>query len=733
MKPIRNISRRSFVKSIGLASGGLILACNTGVFSNDEAKEHTGPITEFNPNLFVQLNSDGSLILVASRSEMGNGVRTSLPSVIADEMEADWTRVEIRQATGDKKYGDQNTDGSRSIRYLYGTMRTMGATVKAMLLQAAAQKWDVPVEECTAANHFIKHSSGKKIGFGDLVEIAKTLPVPENAPLKDPKNFKYIGKELPSIDVEDYANGKAIFGLDKRLPNMKFAAVKRCPVTFGTVKSFDKTAAMAVPGVIDVVEIPKINRPFGALGGVAVVATNTWAAFKGRDALEVTWDEGANNSYSSDTYMEEITANLFKGTKVAKDQGNVNKAFKNAAKIVESTFQLPHLSHAPMEVPNAVAWVQGDTCEVWAPTQEPQATRDEVTNYLDVPRDNVTVNVTFLGGGFGRKSKPDYIVEAVVISKAINEPVQVVWSREDDIRHGYYHTVSAQHMKAAIDANGTVTGWQHKFGLPSITSTFSPGVEFAAGWEIGSASNAPFEIENMKVEVGKAPAHVRIGWLRSVINIPHGFSLNVFADECAAAAGMDPLEHRLKLIGSDRKLGEEDNPYRFNSARLKNVLKRAAKNANWGKTLPEGHAYGLAVHYSFLSYVASIVEVSVKNDEVKVHKVWTCIDCGTVVNKNTVRSQMEGSAVFGMSLAFYGKITAKDGAIEQGNYDDYKMVRMPQAPEIHVDIVESTEAPSGVGEPGVPVMAPAIVNAIFKATGKRYHNLPLEDHGLRLG
>lgn len=730
MKPIKNISRRSFVKSIGLASGGLILACNTGVLSDGDSKENSGPVTEFNPNLFVQLNSDGTLILVASRSEMGNGVRTSLPSVIADEMEADWNRVEIRQATGDKKYGDQNTDGSRSIRYLYGTMRQMGATVKAMLLQAAAQKWNVPIEECTAVNHFVKHTSGKKIGFGDLVEIAKTLEVPENVTLKDPKDFNYIGKELPSIDVEAYSNGSALFGMDIRLPNMKFAAVKRCPVTFGKVKSFDKTAALAIPGVIDVVEIPKINRPFGTLGGVAVVATNTWAAFKGRDALEVTWDEGENKVYSSDTYMEDITANLFKGTKVAKDKGNVDKAFKNADKIVESTFHLPHLSHAPMEVPNAVAWVQGDTCEVWAPTQEPQATRSEVTNYLDVPRENVTVNVTFLGGGFGRKSKPDYIVEAVVISKAIDAPVSVVWSREDDIKHGYYHTVSAQNLKAAIDANGKITGWQHKFGLPSITSTFTPGVEYAAGWEIGTASNAPFEIENMKVEIGKAPAHVRIGWLRSVINIPHGFALNVFADECATAAGMDPLEHRLQLIGSDRIEGDENNPYRFSSIRLKNVLKRAAKNAEWGKTLPEGHAYGLGVQYSFLSYVASIVEVSVINGKVKVHNVWTCVDCGIAVNKNTVRSQMEGSAVFGMSLAFYGKITAKDGAIEQGNYDTYKMVRMHQAPKIHVDIVESTEAPSGVGEPGVPVIAPAIVNAIAKATGTYYHNLPLEDHGL---
>lgn len=730
MKPIRNISRRSFVKSIGLASGGLILACNTAVFSNDESKKISGPLSELHPNLFVQLNSDGSLILVASRSEMGNGVRTSLPSVIADEMEADWNRVEIRQATGDKKYGDQNTDGSRSIRYLYGTMRQMGATVKVLLLQAAAKKWDVPISECTAVNHFIKHSSGKKIGFGELVEIARDLPVPENVPLKDPKDFKYIGKELPSIDVHKYANGTAQFGMDIRLPNMKFAAVKRCPVTFGTVKSYDKTAAMAIPGVLDVVEIPKINRPFGALGGVAVVATNTWAAFKGKEALEVTWDEGENSAYSSDSYMKEITANLFKGTKVAKDKGNVDKAFKSADKLVESTFELPHLSHAPMEVPNAVAWVQGDKCEVWAPTQEPQATRAEVVNYLDVPTENVTVNVTFLGGGFGRKSKPDYVVEAAVLSKAVDAPISVVWTREDDIKHGYYHTVSAQHMKAAINANGKVTGWQHKFALPSITSTFSPGVEYAAGWEIGTASNVPFEIENMKVEVGKAPAHVRIGWLRSVINIPHGFAVNVFADECATAAGMDALEHRLQLIGEDRVLGQEDNPYRFNSARLKNVLKRAAKNAEWGKALPKGHAYGLAVQYSFLSYVASVVEVSVKNGKVEVHKVFTCIDCGTAVNKNTIRSQMEGSAVFGMSLAFYGKITTENGAVVQGNYDDYKMIRIHQAPEIHVEIVDSTEAPSGVGEPGVPVIAPAIVNAIAKITGKYYHKLPLEEHGL---
>jgi len=726
MSTIKNISRRTFVRSIGLASGGLILACNTSVFSDKEVVKN---LVDFNPNLFIQLNSDGSLILIASRSEMGNGVRTSLTSVIADEMEADWNNVIVKQGTGDAKYGDQNTDGSRSIRYLYETMRQMGAMAKAMLITAAAQTWEVPESECTAENHFIVHSSGKKIAYGDLVEIAKTLEVPTDIVLKSPKDFKYIGKHLRSVDAENYSNGSAIFGLDKRLPNMKFVAIKRCPVTFGTVKSFDKTEALKIAGVEAVIEIPRIATPFGALGGVAVVASNTWAAFKGRDALKIEWDFGANKDYDSTNYMNQITKNVHKQGKVGKDAGNVQKAFKNAHKIVESTFQLPHLSHATMEVPNAVAWVQEDSCEVWAPTQAPQSTRKEVVDYLETTEDKVTINVTLLGGGFGRKSKPDYIVEAVIVSKAINLPVQVVWSREDDIRHGYYHTTSAQYLKASLDNNGNVTGWLHRFAMPSIVSTFQPGVNYAAGFEISSAANIPFDIKNIKVEIGKAPAHVRIGWFRSVINIPHGFSENVFADELAFAANKDPLEFRLNLIGNDR-IEDTKDPIKYNTARLKNVLKIATKNAGWGKKLPEGHAYGLAVHYSFYTYVASVVEVSVINNKVKVHNVFTVIDCGTVVNKNTVTAQMEGSAIFGMSLAFYGKITAKNGAIEQSNYHDYKMVRMNELPKTHVEIVESTERPTGVGEPGVPVIAPAIVNAIFKVTGKRCYNLPLSDYGL---
>lgn len=726
-EPIKNISRRGFLKGIGLASGGLVLASSIYSFSKFEAEE--ADISEFTPNLFVQLNSDGSLILVASRSEMGQGVRTSLTSVIADEMEADWDRVSVKQATGDKKYGNQNTDGSRSVRTLFMKMRQMGATVKSVLITAAAKHWNVSESECKAQNHFIIHSSGKKIGFGDLVDIAKDIEVPEKVALKSPKDFKYIGKNLPSIDVENLSNGSAVFGLDKRIPNMQFAAIKRSPVAFGKLKSFDKTDALKIKGVVDVVEVPILRKAFGPLGGVAVIATNTWAAFKGRDALKVEWDSGDNASYNSESYMKTITENVHKSGHVEKSVGNIEKVFNLGSNVIEATYQLPHLAHTPMEVPNAVVSVNGNACEVWAPIQSPQAARREVANFLNTDEANVTINVTFLGGGFGRKAKPDFIVEATAVSKAIGGPVQVVWSREDDVQHSYYHTVSAQYLKGSLDNKGNVSGWLHRFALPTIGSTFTPGKNLPQPWEARSAKDLPYDIPNMQIETGKADAHVRIGWLRSVINIPHGFAINVFADELADKAGKDPLEFRLHLIGKDR-IQETKDPYKYNTAKLKHVLKTAANNAGYGKPLPEGHAIGLAVHYSFYSHVAAAVEVSVSNGKLKVHKISTVIDCGTPINRDTITAQMEGASIFGMSLAFYGKITANNGTVEQSNFHDYRMVRMSEAPEINVEIIDSNDAPTGVGEPGVPVIAPAIVNAIFKATGKRYRSLPLSDHGL---
>ena len=728
----QNISRRNFVRVFGLVSGGLVLGCQFSADKKEIVRVDDG--TSFNPNLFVQLKKDGNVVLIASRSEMGQGIRTSLASAIADEMEADWKYVSVKQATGDVIYGNQNTDGSRSVRTILEPMRKMGAMAQSMLISAAAQKWEVSVSDCKAENHYIINTvSGDKIFFGDLVDEAMKIEVPaeETITLKDKKDFKYIGKRLKSVDLDGFTHGTATYGIDARLPNMKFAAIARCPSTFGTVKSFDKTKASEIIGVENILELERVARPFGMLGGVAVIASNTWAAFQGKNSLEIEWNKGDNGSYDSEKFQKLIGDRVHTKAKVVPGgKGNVNSAFKKAATIVEADYYIPHLAHTPMETPNALAWVHDGKCEIWAPTQDPQTARTEVANYLGIDEENVTINVTFLGGGFGRKSKPDYIVEAVALSQKTNIPIQVVWTREDDIKHSYYHTVSSQYIKASLDKSGKVTGWMHRTAFPSIVSTFKPLSDYGSGFEFAQGfNNNQFDIENTRYENAKAEAHVRIGWLRSVCHIYHSFGINSFVDELAAKAGIDPLKFNLDLVGKDM-IRDDKSPNPMNTKRLKNVLETAAKMANWGKELPENHGIGLSVHYSFYSYVASIVEVSVVQDKVKVHNVYTAIDCGLALNKDNIVNQMEGAALFGMSIAFYGKITAKDGAIEQNNFYDYQMTRMKDAPNIEVTIIDSDEAPTGVGEPGVPVIAPAICNAIFNATGKRIRTLPLIDHGM---
>jgi len=732
MSSKNQFSRRNFVKIFSLASGGLILGCHLS--SDKKEIVRIDNRTTFAPNLFVQLKKDGSLVLISSRSEMGQGIKTSLATAIADEMEADWNYVSVEQATGNFKFGNQNTDGSRSVRTILEPMRQMGAMAKVMLISAAATKWAISSDDCKAENHYVINKLTKDtVFFGDLVEEAMKVAIPsdENIKLKEKKDFKYIGKKVKSIDLHDFTHGTAIYGLDARLPNMKFAAIARCPSAFGTVTSFDSSEAETIAGVEKVVELKRIKRPFGMLGGIAVIATNTWAAFQGKNNLEIDWNLDDNGNYDSEEYKKLITKRVHKKAKtVPGGKGNAKKAFQKADKKIEATYNMPHLAHVPMEVPNALAWVHDDKCEVWAPVQSPQTARQEVANYLGIDKENVTINVTLLGGGFGRKSKPDYVVEAVALSKEINAPVQVVWTREDDIQNSYYHTVSAQYLKGSLDRNGKVTGWLHRTAFPSITSTFKPLSDYGAGFEFAQGfNNNPFQIPNVQLENAKAEAHVRIGWLRSVCHIYHSFGINSFVDELAVKAGKDPLQFNLDLIGTDRvRKGRSEFP--LNTKRLKNVLQIATKMANWGKKLPENHGIGLTVHYSFYSYVASVVEVSVIDNKVKVHKVFTAIDCGLVLNKDNVISQMEGAALFGMSLTYYGKITAKNGKIEQSNFHDYQLTRMKDAPTIEVTVVESDEPATGVGEPGVPPMAPAICNAIFNASGKRIRSLPLLDHGL---
>ena len=736
MSNIQQINRRDFVKLFGLASSGIILGCT---ISSDKKEFLPQADGTFAPNLFVQMQQDGNIILIASRSEMGQGIRTSLASAIADELEADWKYITVKQATGNAKYGNQNTDGSRSVRTLLEPMRKMGATAKAMLITAAAKKWNVDEAVCKAENHFvINKKTNDTIFFGDLVVEALKVAIPDEATIKLKKveDFKFIGKTLKSVDLKDFTHGTATYGIDVRIPNLKFAAIARCPVTFGTVKSVDSSDAEKTAGVETVITldriVPPIGQFFGALGGVAVIANNTWSAFQGKLNLNIDWDYGDNYSFDTDKFKEKLTKRLQENGKVVPgSRGNVSAAFSDAEKVVEATYHVPFLVHAPMEVPNATAWFKGDKIEVWAPLQDPQTARAEIAYFFEIPLENVTVNVTFLGGGFGRKSKSDFVVEAVALSKKINAPVQVVWTREDDIKHSFYHSTSAQYLKASLDKKGNVSGWLHRVGLPSISSSFKPISDYAMGRELNQGfTNNPYKLDNFRLENVKAESHLRIGWMRSVVNIHSGFGNNSFVDEMAFAAKKDPVQFHLDLLGKDRIVhGKSEHPY--NSKRMKEVLEITAKNANWGKKLPENHGLGVAIHYSFYSYVATIVEVSVNDKKVKVENIWTTIDCGLALNKDNVKNQLEGAAIFGMSLALYGKISAKEGAVEQNNFFDYQMTRMKDAPNIYIEILDKMhEPPTGVGEPGVPVMAPAICNAIFNATGKRVRSLPLVDEGL---
>jgi isoquinoline 1-oxidoreductase beta subunit len=732
MKEVINISRRKFVKNLGKYSTALVLAMHLPGLPAFSKNHKWSSDAVFNPNAFVFLYPDGKCELVVSRSEMGQGVRTSMSAIIADEMEADWSFVKVLQADGDPKYGNQNTDGSRSVRTLFLPLRKMGASAREMLREAAAELWRIPVSACMAEKHFVyQKGTDKKLFYGDLVEKASQLTPPVHPRLKTPAQFKYIGKSLRGVDVKDITHGKARFGLDVRLPGMLFAAISRPPSPFGKMKAYQKQEAAKIAGVRRIVEVPRVSGPFGSLGGLAVVADTTWAALQAKKKLKIEWELGPNGNYDTDVFMEKLTQRVMQPAKVVKKTGNVEQAFHRAAKKMKAVYRVPHLPHVSMETPNTVAWVTDGQCEIWSPTQAPQRIRKDAAAYLGVSEDQVVVHVTLLGGGFGRKSQVDFALEAVILSKITRSPIQVVWSREDDLRHDYYHTISAQFLEASLDKAGNVTGWLHRLAFPSISSTFQPGTAWAASWELASgATNLPFDIPNVQVENAKAEAFVRIGWLRSVCNIFQGFAVNVFADELAWAAGADPLDYRLKLLGADRQIEFGHSAFKLDTGRLKNVLKMAAEEAGWGKTLPKGYGMGLAVHYSFLSYVAAVVLLKVEGNRVSVEKVNMAVDCGQTVNTDTITAQMEGSVIFGISLAFFGKISVKKGVVQQSNFHNFLLVRMPQSPEIEVQIVKNNEPPTGIGEPGVPVIAPAIVNAIYAVTGKRYRDLPLAEHSL---
>jgi isoquinoline 1-oxidoreductase beta subunit len=756
---LENVSRRSFLK--GTASGaGLIVAMQFVPFDSAQAfaPYHTGGsdmpfglVTD--PHVFVSIDPDGTVTLVAHRSEMGTGSRTSLPMVLADEMEADWSRVKIVQAPGDEpKYGNQDTDGSRSMRHHIQPMRQMGCAVRTMLEQAAAKQWGVEPNQVKAVLHeVVDQTSGKKIGYGDLAKVAMALPVPpfETLRFKDESEFRYIGKgEVQIYDLHDITTGKAVYAADVRLPGQLYAVVARPPVVGGKVKSVDSSAAEKMPGVVKIVQIEGMSLPakFAPLGGVAVIAKNTWQAVQARDALKIEWDDGPHGSYNTEQYHKEMSATAAKPGKVIRNQGDVDAAFANAAKTFTAEYYQPHMAHVAMEPPSALVSYTPEKCEVWACVQSPWGTRQDVAEKVGLPIEKVTVNVTLLGGGFGRKSQCDFVQEAAICSKAVGKPVRVQWTREDDIQHAFYHTTSVERIEAAFDADGKVTGWRHRSVAPSIISTFKKddGYQFPIEYGMGFA-DMPFEIANVRCENGQAFAHTRIGWFRSVSNIPRAFAVQSFAAELAHEAGRDQKEFLLELIGTPRIIdpkaagmpadlwdyGEEYAVYPIDTGRLRNVVEVAAGSAGWGMELPKGEGLGIAVHRSFVTYVATCVHVRVDKDgNARVPEVHTAIDCGFPANPERIRSQVEGGAVMGMTLAMKSAITYDKGRVQQSNYNDYDVVRCDNFPGLvvtHIIPHPFSVHASGVGEPPVPPFAPAFMNAIFNATGKRIRSLPLGD------
>jgi isoquinoline 1-oxidoreductase beta subunit len=755
---IENVSRRGFLQGV-VATGSFIIAAELvparvalAAYATGADKMPHGTVSD--PHVFVAIDRDGTVTIVAHRPEMGTGSRTSLPMVVAEELEADWSRVRVRQAPGDEeKYGNQDTDGSRSLRHFIQPMRQCGAAARRMLEMAAAAHWAVPVEEVEAREHAVMHKpSRRKLGYGELAEAAAALPTPppDQVRLKDAASFRYLGKgNVPIVDLFDITTGRATYGIDATLPGMKYAVVARPPVFAGKLASYDANETMKVPGVEKVVVIEGTPPPakFQPLGGVAVIAQNTWAAIKGRDALKVKWDDGPNASYDSTTYRTELEEAARRPGKVVRNDGDAENALAGAARVITAEYYIPHLAHATMEPPSATVRVANGKCEAWACVQSPGGTRDELAKTLGLKPQDVTLNATLLGGGFGRKSKCDYVLEAALLSRAMDgAPVKVIWTREDDIQNGYYHTVSVERIEAGLDQKGKVVAWRHRSVAPSILSIFAPDQKHEAPFELGMGLvDVPFDIPNLRCENGEATAHTRIGWFRSVSNIPHGFAVQCMVAEIAKATERDPKEVLLELIGPARILdprksqdvadfwnyGDPVETYPIDTGRLRRVVELATQQANWGEKLPKGRGRGLAVHRSFLSYIASVVEVVVDNKgQITVPRVDTAIDCGFAANPERIRSQYEGAAVMGLSLALYGEITFKQGRVQQSNFTDYPVVRIEQSPVVtHVHIVPAgIDVPSGgIGEPGVPPFAPALCNAIFAATGKRIRRLPIGD------
>lgn len=699
MTVLREFGRREFL--IGGVSGALGLALGVYVLSERE-KGREGAPAGFSPSAWIHITPDNGVRIVVSKSEMGQGVRTSLTMLVAEELEAHWSAIRVEQAETDSVYGEQRTQGSSSVRTMWFPLRRAGATAREMLVTAAAQSWGVARTACHAEDGWVIHEdSGRRVRYGEVASAAASLPVPKNVALKNKEQWRLLGRPLRQLDAPSKTQGRTIYGIDVRLLGMLYAAVLRSPFLGGVLREYDASKAERVRGVHGVYRISN---------GVGVVADSSWSAFSARAAIDAKWTPGPNSRISQETLRDSLEQALKRPGGVGRNDGNVNKALGGAQATLEATYEVPYLAHAALEPINCTASVHWNRCEIWCSTQNPQAIQRRAARVALLPPSWVDVHTTFIGGGFGRRLESDMVEDAVELSKTTGVPVQVVWSREDDLRHDVYRPSALSHFAAGLDAEGELVAWKHK--LVSQAIDLPRGSDRPAWTSIQGAADLPYTIPNIRVECVDPQLPIPVGYWRSV-----GYSLNAFFTECfldeiAAASGKDPYELRRKLL--------RNNP------RMTAVLELAMEKSNWYEALPPGKGRGLAIHRSYRTIVAQVAEISCAGSELlKVERVVCALDCGRTVNPATVEAQVQGGIVFGLSAALWGAITMRNGQVVESNYDSYRVLRMREMPKVEVHIVNSEELPTGVGEVAVPPIAPAVANAFFRASGKRIRRLPM--------
>ncbi len=708
---VLGLNRREFVAAGVAAGAGLVV----GFYL-----PHGGRARKevFSPNAYLRITPDNKITIVVARSEMGQGVRTALPMILAEELEADWKQIEIEQAGASTLYGDQTTGGSASVRTTWDPMRKAGAAAREMLISAAALTWGVPRSTCAARDGSILHGASKRrLSYGELAGKAATLPIPTDVPLKQSKDYKIVGQRLARVDTPAKVKGEAVFGIDFRMPGMKYAVLSRCPTIGGKVLSFDDKESKRISGVSYVGQIGD--------AAVAVVADSVWGSMEGRRVLTVNWDDGPNKDLNTAAVMESLKQAAAKKGASLYSVGNVSKV---TGRRVSAEYQLPFMAHAPMEPGNCTAKYSGTGCELWAPTQVPQDCRDAVAQAVGLDSDQVKVNVTLMGGGFGRRLEHDYAVEAALVAKAmqglkIGGPVKVLWTREDDMRFSTYRPASLHQLSAVLDGAGWPVAFTHRMVAPSISGQKGQPVPGGVDPDLPDEAAFVYGLENVSIESVIAETAVPLGWMRSVYALQAGFASESFIDELAAAAGKDPLEYRLHMLAKDQDIQYFTTTW--HTARMRGVLQLAAEKAGWKNALPAGRFRGIACFGCFGSYMAEVAEIGMENDVPRVHRVVAAVDCGQVVNPSILEQQIQGGIVYALSNALRAKITIEKGRVVQGNFDDYAPLRMDETPVVEVYAVPSAEPPTGIGEPSVPPLAPAVCSAIFAATKKRIRALPI--------